>query len=148
MQKEDYRTFYSKDQNKTQGFFNTTGKIYPHPWRRKKEFVQIYDRASPSNKYKVKIPENLVDLRSSLDMTERVQVKPNLYEAEKILPQLTLYQTERNNRGFSERKAPQKTVENEEEEVETFESCLYVKTEKRKKKINEFDEIDKEFKKK
>ena len=36
MQKEDYRTFYSKDKYKTHGFFQTTSKIYPHPWRRKK----------------------------------------------------------------------------------------------------------------
>lgn len=48
-------------------------------------------------------------------MTERVKIKPNLEEADKILPQLTLYQTERNNRGFSERANPEKTVENEEE---------------------------------
>jgi hypothetical protein len=36
MKKEDYRTFYSKDKYRTQSFFHTTAKIYPHPWRRKK----------------------------------------------------------------------------------------------------------------
>lgn len=35
-----------------------------------------------------------------------------------------------------------------EDNEETFESCLYVQKSKNHKKINDFDEIDKEFKKK
>lgn len=39
-------------------------------------------------------------------------------------------------------------MENEEDEEEIVESCIYVKKGKHHRKINEFDEIDKEFKKK
>lgn len=37
MQKQDYNTFYgTKDKARTASFFHTTGKIYPHPWRKNK----------------------------------------------------------------------------------------------------------------
>jgi len=45
MQKQNFSTFYSPVKAKlnfTQRAFNTTQKIYPHPWRNKKEFLSIY----------------------------------------------------------------------------------------------------------
>lgn len=70
MQTQDYSSHYStKDKTLTQHFFHTTQKIYPHPWRNKKEFVKIYEKASPPHKYKQRIPQDLLEMRSSLDMT-------------------------------------------------------------------------------
>lgn len=74
-------------------------------------------------------------------MTEKVKEVQNYKEAELILPQLTFYQPQK--------PITEKKVERENEiEGESFESCLYIKSVRRKKKINDFDEIDKEFKKK
>lgn len=116
----------------------TTLKISPHPWRTKKEFLQIYQKASPSNKYKVKIPKDLVNLRNSLDMREKLNRTMPAREKLLILPQLSAYVPEVIP---LESKNPEEPTENEE--VETFESCMYVKSERRKKKIDELDEIDK-----
>jgi len=74
MQKPDYTTFYNtKDKASTASFFHTTSKIYSHPWRKNKEFINIYSKAQSPVKYTAKIPNYLIELRSSLDMTERVK---------------------------------------------------------------------------
>ena len=129
----------------TQRQFNTTEKIYPHPWRTRKEFVNMYDKASPINKYKLKIPKDLLDLRTSLDMTEKLLQTPDYKQAQKLLPQLSFYEPEK---AMTDKK--KKKIDNpNEQEGQNFESCLYVKSiNRKKKKINEFDQIDKEFKKK
>lgn len=109
MQKEDYKASLSKTKYRTQGFFHTTSKIYPHPWRRKKEFVQLYQRASPLTKYNQKMPDNLLEMRTSLDMKEKLKIQPDYKEAERLLPQLTMYEPEKR---FHQRENPQKTVQN------------------------------------
>ena len=52
-------------------------------------------------------------MRTSLDMTERLKEKPNFSEAEKLLPQLTMYEPEKGFKSLTERKNPEKKVENE-----------------------------------
>jgi hypothetical protein len=91
MQRPDYTHYSSPDKSKTQHFFHTTQKVYPHPWRTKREFVKIYEKASPPHKYKQRMPQGLLEMRSSLDMTEKVKEVPTYKEAELILPQLTFY---------------------------------------------------------
>ena len=48
-------------------------RVDVHPWRTRREFVKIYERASPPNKYSKSIPKNLLTLRNSLDMTEKTK---------------------------------------------------------------------------
>ena len=92
MHKPDYSTFYNtKDKARTASFFNTTSKIYAHPWRKNKEFVNIYSKAQSPVKYTAKMHSYLIELRNSLDMTERVKEKANYKEAERLLPQLSFY---------------------------------------------------------
>ncbi len=62
-----------------------------HPWRNKKEFKRIFNRASPTNKYAKSMPRPLVMLRTSLDMTPRTKKQENYQAAELILPQLKSY---------------------------------------------------------
>lgn len=45
--------------------------IDTHPWRTKRQFLKIYERASPTNKYSTSMPKDLKSMRTSLDMTER-----------------------------------------------------------------------------
>ena len=65
-----------------------------HPWRTKREFLKIFEKASPKNKYSKTIPKNLISLRQSLDMTQKVKKKVNYSTAETILPQLKVYENE------------------------------------------------------
>lgn len=97
MQKEEYKTTYSKGKYQTQSFFHTTSKIYPHPWRRKKQFIQLYEKASPTHKYKLKIPDNLLEMRNSLDMQEKIKKALDYKQAERILPQLAIYEAQKYN---------------------------------------------------
>ena len=48
-----------------------TARVNPHPWRTKTNFVKIFEKASPVNKYKKKMPKDLLNLRVSLDMKDR-----------------------------------------------------------------------------
>jgi hypothetical protein len=64
-----------------------------HPWRTKREFVKIYERASPKNKYSTVMPKNLENMRGSLDMTQKKKKKINYsVTADLILPQLKAYE--------------------------------------------------------
>jgi hypothetical protein len=92
MQKEEYSTgMGGRDKARTQLFFHSAQKTFPHPWRTRREFVKIYERASPPNKYNKKIPQELLEMRSSLDMTEKIKPVETFKEAELILPQLSFY---------------------------------------------------------
>lgn len=145
MQREEYSTgMGGRDKARTQLFFHNPQKTFPHPWRTRREFVKIYERASPPNKYNKKMPQELLEMRSSLDMTEKIKPVETFKEAELILPQLSFYEPEKSL--HSEKKKPE--PEESAESGENFESCLYVRSERKKKKVNELDEIDKEFKKK
>lgn len=75
-----------------------------HPWRTRREFLKIYERASPTNKYTKTMPKNLVTLRASLDMAERKKKKENYESAELILPQLRSYENEPAKRDGSRKK--------------------------------------------
>lgn len=88
----------------------------------------MYEKASPTNKYKVKIPYDLINLRSSLDMTERIAKRQGNTEKLVILPQLSAYEPEK-----AQSLQKKKREETENEEVENFESCLYIKSERRRK---------------
>jgi hypothetical protein len=66
-----------------------------HPWRNRREFVKIFEKASPPHKYADKIPKDLLSLRTSLDMSERRKQLPNYRLAETILPQLRAYENEK-----------------------------------------------------
>jgi hypothetical protein len=53
--------------------------------------VNIYSKAQSPAKYTAKMPHYLIELRNSLDMSERVKEKANYKEAERLLPQLSFY---------------------------------------------------------
>jgi hypothetical protein len=79
MQKQDYlTTFHStRDKSRTTPHFHSAQKVYAHPWRTKREFQKIYEKASPPHKYQRKIPHDLLELRTSLDMTQKQRELPD-----------------------------------------------------------------------
>ncbi len=148
LQEEDYRKSYQT----YRGLPNSRLKFNPelsrtidvHPWRNRREFTRLYEKASPPHKYADKIPKDLLSLRASLDMTQRRKPTPNYRLAETILPQLKAYESEKP----VSRKEGQREERDDKESLDNFESCLYIKTGRRRKKANELDQIDREFLKK
>lgn len=136
MQEEDYR----KSCQTYRGLTNSRMKFNPelsktidvHPWRNRREFMRIYEKASPPHKYADKIPKDLLTLRASLDMTQRKKPAPNYRLAETILPQLKAYESEKP----ISRKETKRDEKEEKEGLDNFESCLYIKTGRRRKKAN------------
>ena len=95
MQRPNYSTdsgFGSK--HRTQQQFHSTMKVYPHPWRNNKTFKNMFYKAPSPTKYNQKIPHELLEMRSSLDMTQKIKKAPDYSQAEQILPQLSFYQAE------------------------------------------------------
>lgn len=93
MQEQDYRKSYQTYRGlKTKLKFNPelSHTIDVHPWRNRKQFVRMYEKASPP-KYADKIPKDLLTLRTSLDMADRKKKIPNYKLAESLLPQLRTY---------------------------------------------------------
>lgn len=72
MKEEDYKKNYNTFRGKPKMKYNPELTITDsHPWRHRREFVKIFERASPLNRISDKVPKDLLTLRNSLDMTER-----------------------------------------------------------------------------
>lgn len=94
---KEYYTFKriskSKNISNPEDRFITT--IDTHPWRHRRQFTKLYEKASPPHKYSTIIPKDLILLRASLDMKAKMKKKiPTYNQAQTILPLLKTYEYE------------------------------------------------------
>ena len=80
------------------------------------------------------MPSDLLTLRVSLDMNRIKNKEQTQEECDVSVPQLKAYEPEivkKEDKNVEKRKNG--------EQIETFESCLYVKSQRRRKKRNDLD---------